>query len=154
MNYEIKALIFDIFGVLFEKDHNSNIVPIKEGLDLLEACTKEQGHHKKILLYALSNASNGTIQKLTEQYPDIFASFYGITTSEDATCKKPNPEIYQFFLRQHQLKPHSCVFIDDSYENVKTANNLGFLGIHHVEPQKSRRELERFKVLSTQMKNA
>ncbi len=42
---------------------------------------------------------------------------------------KPDPEIYQTLLRRYDLKAEECVFIDDTEENVISAEKLGFRGI-------------------------
>lgn len=42
---------------------------------------------------------------------------------------KPDPEIYMTLLRRYDLKAEECVFIDDTEENVLSAENLGFAGI-------------------------
>lgn len=39
--------------------------------------------------------------------------------------RKPNPEIFQFVLKQHDLLPEDTVFIDDSPQHLKTAGELG-----------------------------
>ena len=42
---------------------------------------------------------------------------------------KPDPEMYRMFLDEFGLAADECVFVDDTEENVKTAEALGFLGI-------------------------
>ena len=42
---------------------------------------------------------------------------------------KPDPEIYKILLRRYDLKAEECVFIDDTEENVLSAEKLGFSGI-------------------------
>ena len=42
---------------------------------------------------------------------------------------KPDPEIYKTLLKRYGLKAEECVFIDDTEENVLSAENLGFAGI-------------------------
>ncbi len=39
--------------------------------------------------------------------------------------RKPNPDIFQFLLDAHDLKPEETLFIDDSPQHLKTAANLG-----------------------------
>lgn len=39
--------------------------------------------------------------------------------------RKPNPEIFQFVLNEHQLDPKETLFIDDSPQHLKTAAALG-----------------------------
>ena len=42
---------------------------------------------------------------------------------------KPDPKIYQILLERYDLKPEECVFIDDTKENVLSAEKLGLKGI-------------------------
>ena len=42
---------------------------------------------------------------------------------------KPDPEIYKTLLRRYQLKAEECIFIDDTEENVSSAEKLGLKGI-------------------------
>lgn len=39
--------------------------------------------------------------------------------------RKPNPDIFQFVLNAHNLKPQETLFIDDSPQHLKTAASLG-----------------------------
>lgn len=39
------------------------------------------------------------------------------------------PEIYQTLLSRYDLKADECVFIDDTEDNVRSAEKLGFAGI-------------------------
>jgi len=39
--------------------------------------------------------------------------------------RKPNPAIFEFVLREHQLKPETTLFIDDSPQHLITAQSLG-----------------------------
>ena len=54
---------------------------------------------------------------------------------------KPEPEIYQYLLREFQLKPDSCVFIDDSPTNITAAENEGIQGIVFDDLQSCREQL-------------
>ena len=42
---------------------------------------------------------------------------------------KPDPKIYEILLDRYDLKAEECVFIDDTEENVLSAEKLGFKGI-------------------------
>jgi putative hydrolase of the HAD superfamily len=39
--------------------------------------------------------------------------------------RKPNPEIFEFVMRENNLLPNETLFIDDSPQHLKTADNLG-----------------------------
>jgi putative hydrolase of the HAD superfamily len=42
---------------------------------------------------------------------------------------KPDPQIYRILLERYDLQDEECVFIDDTEENVRGAEKLGFKGI-------------------------
>ena len=55
--------------------------------------------------------------------------FDGCVFSFKEGIVKPDPEIYKTLLRRYDLKAEECVFIDDTEENVRSAEKLGFSGI-------------------------
>ena len=55
--------------------------------------------------------------------------FDGCVFSFKEGIVKPDPEIYNTLLRRYDLKAEECVFIDDTEENVLSAEKLGFAGI-------------------------
>jgi len=50
--------------------------------------------------------------------------------------RKPNPEIFEFVLKEHQLNPAETLFIDDSPQHLKTAAGLG-MQTHLLLPEES-----------------
>ncbi|MBR0398652.1 MAG: HAD-IA family hydrolase [Eubacterium sp.] len=40
---------------------------------------------------------------------------------------KPDPQVFKCFLDSFHLEPESCLFIDDTEENVRAAEALGYL---------------------------
>ena len=57
---------------------------------------------------------------------------FAIITSERAGVHKPNPKIFQFALAEANTNAASAVFIDDSYENVTSAENMGINAYHYM----------------------
>jgi putative hydrolase of the HAD superfamily len=52
--------------------------------------------------------------------------FEAVYTIEDAGFRgKPKPHGFHVLLRNHDLDPHRCAFIDDSLENLRAAKRLG-----------------------------
>lgn len=142
-----KALVFDLFGVIFEFDTHDRIVPIETGVELLEHCKAHLPHHTDLSLYVLSNVSNSTLELLRAHFPRIFQGVAGITTSQDAISKKPDPEMFHYFLSQHKLAAPECIFIDDSIANIETASLLGFTTIHHIHPTQSKEQLKKLHII-------
>jgi FMN phosphatase YigB (HAD superfamily) len=133
-NVSITPIIFDMFGVLFQKEYSNDgqihIVPITEGVELLRelAAQTNAKDNRSNPCYLLSNASNSTINALRNQYPDIFALFDGIVTSQDAGFSKPDTRMYHYLINTFNLHKPS-IFIDDTLENVIAAEHVGLIGI-------------------------
>ncbi len=58
--------------------------------------------------------------------------FYGLTrclptriVSGDVRCRKPDPRIYEIALRRLDAPASDCIFIDNSVENLRMAEELG-----------------------------
>jgi putative hydrolase of the HAD superfamily len=52
--------------------------------------------------------------------------FDAVYTIEDARFRgKPAAHGFHLLLRQHDIDPHRCAFLDDSLENLRTAKRLG-----------------------------
>lgn len=82
---------------------------------------KEAGY----TLYGLSNWAETTFNRVKDR-------FYFLDYLEDYILSgrvkqvKPEPEIYHTLLRLIDRPAGDCLFIDDSLENIKTADSLGF----------------------------
>lgn len=81
--------------------------------------------------YLLSNTCEPHIEAFEKELEDE----YGIKNFDDYfdkvyySCRigmrKPDKEIFEFVLQQHDLKPEETVFIDDSPQHVKGAGECG-----------------------------
>ena len=52
--------------------------------------------------------------------------------SHKVGLRKPNAGIYEYILREQNLKPEEVFFIDDSPEHIEGANKLG-IKTHHLK---------------------
>lgn len=66
-----------------------------------------------------------------EEFKSYFDAFY---LSHEINLRKPNANIYEFVLDQHQLKPEEVLFIDDTKENTDAAKSLGF-HVWNINPE-------------------
>jgi putative hydrolase of the HAD superfamily len=68
-------------------------------------------------------------------YPrELFAELFdGVVISGEVGLRKPDPEIFQHALELLGLPPQDCAFIDDIEHNVRAAERLGIVGVHHVD---------------------
>jgi putative hydrolase of the HAD superfamily len=57
-----------------------------------------------------------------EEFKACFDKFY---LSHEIGMRKPNEDIFRFVLKENQLIPEECLFVDDTEENTLAANQLG-----------------------------
>ena len=86
---------------------------------------------KKYEVWVISNTTEAHIKSLQSQFV-FLNSFNGIITSERAGTHKPHPNIFKFALEEANTDVTSSLFIDDSYGNVKSAENLGIVSHHYT----------------------
>ena len=72
----------------------------------------------------LSNLGSIDKQRLDKQV-DI-KQFDYVWLSFELECRKPEEKIYKIVEKDCKLKPENILFIDDSKENIKTAQELGW----------------------------
>ena len=85
---------------------------------------KESGYK----LYCITNFTPAGYEQCYDQI-SFTERFDGCVFSFREGIVKPDPEIYKILLRRYGLKAEECVFIDDTEENVRSAEKLGFAGI-------------------------
>ena len=84
---------------------------------------------KDYKLILLSNTNENHIDYIKEkvsffeEFKNCFDAFY---LSHEIGMRKPNPDIFEFVLDEHDIQPEESLFIDDTAENIETAARLGF----------------------------
>lgn len=78
-------------------------------------------------------------------YPleDLAELFEVLVISGEVGLRKPDPRIYRLAARRLELPPQRCVFVDDLDRNVRAAEEVGMLGVHHTDLAGTAAELER-----------
>lgn len=92
---------------------------------------------KKYKLILLSNTNEFHIDWIKENvnfYEEFKALFDAFYLSHEIQLRKPNANIYEFVLKQNNIKAEESLFIDDTEENISSASKLG---IHtwHINPE-------------------
>ena len=77
-------------------------------------------------LYILTNTTIKHVEQLKNKFTFI-SKFTGIITSDIAQSYKPDKVFFKYACKFANTQPQNVVFIDDTYENVKTAQNLNML---------------------------
>lgn len=80
-------------------------------------------------LLAMSNTNILHHEHIRNTWP-VFTHLHHWVTSYETGYRKPEPQIYQFALRQADVPPHSAVFVDDIERHVAVATRLGLTAIH------------------------
>lgn len=112
------------FDSSFKRENTNTrlILPVEGILELLQTL-KKNGYR----LYLLSNAAI----RQHEYWARAEASklMDGTLISADVKLLKPDPQIYQTFMKKFDLKAEECVFIDDTPINVEGALYENMAGI-------------------------
>ena len=86
---------------------------------------------KNFQIWVISNTTESHIKSLESQFT-FLEKINGIVTSERAGVHKPHPNIFQFALAEASCDVTSALFIDDSYTNIESAENLGIVSHHYT----------------------
>jgi len=116
------------------------IYPLQKNIKLLPDL-KKQGFK----LYYLSNYPLWFFQETKCRY-DFFDFFDGGIISAEVRLSKPDPKIFRTFLDRYGLVPDECLYIDDIYFNVKSAEAIGMKVIHLSETDSLENKLLEFGV--------
>lgn len=112
---------------------------IQPGIDFVKEC-KRNGH----TLYIISNWDADSFKLLEALHHSFFNMFEGIMISGEVGLLKPDPKIYELFLDIYNLNPEECIFIDDQYDNVVAAEQLGIKSIQYKKQKKYGRLIHNF----------
>ncbi|HET7361905.1 MAG TPA: HAD family phosphatase [Salinimicrobium sp.] len=99
---------------------------------------KKLASEEKFKLILLSNTNDLHIDWVAkniaffEEFKGCFDAFY---LSHEINFRKPDHNIFQFIIKKHNLEPNEVLFIDDTAENTKSAEKLGFK-IWNINPEK------------------
>ena len=86
---------------------------------------------QKYRLFLLSNTDAIHIETFEQAsgvsfYRDFYQCFEKVYFSFELGLRKPNPEIFNHLISNHELAPKRTLFIDDKKENTDAAFALGF----------------------------
>ncbi|XLS30887.1 HAD family hydrolase [Flavobacteriaceae bacterium M23B6Z8] len=98
---------------------------------------EDLSRRKQYRLFLLSNTNELHIaqvkKRMTEdrykRFKSCFEQFY---LSHEIYLRKPDAEIFQYVTKQNRLIPQQTLFIDDTLENVKASETIGWNGWHLI----------------------
>jgi len=121
---------------------SSQLRPIPEMIELLH-----EVRLKGYKIYLLSNMPKELHEELHAIH-DFLQYFEGQFYSYKVGAIKPQPQIYDMFLKHYQIKGSESIFIDDREENVNAAKKFEIDSILHQNPVQTREELKMRKIIS------
>jgi putative hydrolase of the HAD superfamily len=91
---------------------------------------------KKYRLFLLSNTDSIHINHFRERNGEEFYNrfhncFKKVYFSYDLGMRKPDEEIYKFIIQENNLNPETTLFVDDNFDNIKSAEKVG-LQVWHL----------------------
>ena len=104
-----------------------------------------KGLRKRYVLGAISNIIDITVRvNRGELAESFFNSLFKIAVfSCEVGLRKPDKDIFEFYLDKAGLRAAECIFIDDKIENLKNPRKMGFHVIHFESADQLKKELEK-----------
>lgn len=106
----------------------------KQRLDFIKQL-KQEGKYRLLLLSNTNDLHIDYVKKQVPFFDEFQKCFDAFYLSQELAMRKPDPEIFEFILKTHQLKPQEVLFIDDTQENTEAAESLG-IHVWNIDPQK------------------
>jgi len=149
----IKAIIFDINGVVISPKYDKIYRMLKAGAHKIKAGPIEDAFMNKIIkLYRDEKSVNSDIiglvsklngrgiltaaltnspsdRKKVYEELDIYDKFDPFLTSEEIGFMKPHRSAYETVLDKMGVEPHECILVDDRRSNLEGANEIGMKSI-------------------------
>jgi putative hydrolase of the HAD superfamily len=130
--------------VEFFKAFNSIISGIN--LDVVELIKKIRDSHQYKLI-ALSNVNSSHWDFILEKNWDFLDCFEELILSHEIHLIKPDPKVFEYAIQKAKCKPEEIVFIDDGLNNIRSAKQLGIIGIKYINLDELIEELKNLKIV-------
>jgi len=101
------------------RDYIENHLTIDEGFYMLADKYREKYN------YALLSNDVSAWSKYITEYYDLDKYFTHKIVSADVFCRKPERKIFEIALDKLAIPATDCIFIDNSVDNIKTAEGIG-----------------------------
>ncbi len=127
---------FEAFNSIIS-GYNSEIVEIIRKI-------RDNGRYK---LLALSNVNASHWDYILEKKWEFINYFNELILSHEIHLIKPDPEVFKYTIQKAGYKPEQIVFIDDGLNNIRSARELGIIGIKYTNKDELIEELIKLKIL-------
>ena len=95
---------------------------------------KAEHNYQLILLSNTNDLHISWVKQNIESFAEFKSCFDAFYLSHEINFRKPNTDIYEFVLEEHQLQPEEVLFIDDTKENTDAAKSLG-INTWNIDPK-------------------
>ena len=126
-------LSFDDFKTGWNSIYNG-LVPGAE--DLLQKL------RKKYSLFALTNTNSIHYDYCSREFETAFKLFDQVYPSHEIGFRKPEPEVFQYVLKDRSLQKQEVLFFDDLEENVTSGRKAGIPSRVVTHPSKLKETIE------------
>jgi putative hydrolase of the HAD superfamily len=106
--------------------------PVEEMYDAMR-----RARHSGLLTALLSNSWGNDYPRA--RFAELFDA---VVISCEVGLRKPDERIFRHAAAALGLPPGACVFVDDIAHNVRAAEAVGMVGVHHVSPDQTVAVLE------------
>jgi putative hydrolase of the HAD superfamily len=114
------------------------LFPLIENIKIMEDLKK-----KGYKIYLLSNIFD-EVWKYILANNNFFHNFDGMVLSYIEKTSKPDLDIYKILFNRYNLTPETCLYIDDSKENIISGKNLNLNTIHLSANENLAPEIKKF----------
>eukprot|EP01135_Chromosphaera_perkinsii_P002738 Nk52_evm106s226 gene=Nk52_evmTU106s226 len=120
-----------------------NVHCLSKGLEIAKR-SKAAGHQNIIL----SNWDSESFELVKKKFPILFDQYIDhICISGDVKMNKPHECIYRHVVKEYNLNPADCIFIDDQEDNINAGKRTGIYGIQCLNHNEVIKELEQLNII-------
>jgi putative hydrolase of the HAD superfamily len=103
--------------------------------------------HTNLKLICLSNLNSSHWEYLLNKKWDFFDYFDEIILSHKIHMIKPTEKIFQYAIQKAGCLPKEIVLIDDGLNNIRSARELGIIGIKFTNKEELIKELKNLQII-------
>ena len=114
--------------------------------EVVELIRKIRDNNRYKLL-ALSNVNASHWDYILDKNWEFINFFDELILSHEIHLIKPDPKIFKYTIQKAGCKPEEIAFIDDGLNNIRSASELGIVGIKYTNTDELIEELKKLKLI-------
>jgi epoxide hydrolase-like predicted phosphatase len=125
---------------VWDKTFVEHTAPNEKTIEIIKKL-KANGYEVVVLSNTIEpHAAYHKLKKNFDLFSFVFLSF-------EIGMRKPDRELYEYVLKQLNVHPEQCLFVDDSEKNVLAAEEVGMHAIHFKNAEQLEAELKKLEIL-------